>query len=121
MIKNKFGRIIFISSIGALEGGTRQAHYAASKAAANSFIRSLGKEYGKYGITANSLVVGLVKSPMLEKEVKDDSIKVKISRIPLQRMGNPEEISHICYMLCNELGGYINCQSINVDGGYLPT
>ena len=121
MIKNKFGRILFISSIGCLEGGTRQAHYAAGKAAGNSLIRSFGKEYGQYGITSNSLVVGLVKSPMLKKEIEDNSINSKLSKIPVKRMGSPEEIAHVCYMLCHELGGFINCQSINIDGGYLPT
>ena len=121
MKKNKFGRFIFISSVGSIEGGTRQAHYAAAKAATNSYVRSLGKEYGRFGITANSLLVGLVKTPMIINEIKDGTLKDKIDKIPLKRIGKPEEIAFICSMLCHPLGGFVNSQSINVDGGYIPT
>ena len=58
---------------------------------------------------------------MIKNEIKDGSLKSKIDKIPLKRMGKPEEIAFICSMLSNPLGGFINAQSINIDGGYFPT
>jgi len=121
MINRKFGRIIFISSVGAIEGGTRQAHYAASKAAGSSYIRSLGKKFGSFGVTANSIVVGLIDTPMISNEIADKSINTKLERIAVNRLGHPEEVVHICMMLAEGLGGFVNCQSIHVDGGYIAT
>jgi 3-oxoacyl-[acyl-carrier protein] reductase len=121
MIDRNFGRIIFISSVGSIEGGTRQAHYAASKAAGSSYIRSLGKKFGLYGITANSIIVGLIDTPMISSEISDKSINTKINKIAVNRLGHPDEVGHICMMLAADLGGFVNCQSIHVDGGYIAT
>ena len=117
MMQNKFGRIIFISSIGGQWGGVNQVHYAASKAALINLSRSLSKLYSKFGVLSNSIAVGLVKTKMSKKEILKNK-KIKLN-IPMQRFGEKEEIADAVSFLCSKKSSYITGQTINLNGGML--
>ena len=117
MAQNKFGRIIFISSIGGQWGGVNQVHYAASKAALINLSKSLSKLYSKFGVLSNSIAVGIVKTKMSEKEILKNK-KIMLN-IPMQRFGEKEEIADTVSFLCSKKSSYITGQTINLNGGML--
>lgn len=117
MIKNKFGKIIFISSIGGQWGGINQVHYAASKAALINLSKSLSKLYSKFGILSNCVAVGLVKTDMSKNEIIiNKNIKLNI---PINRFGTKKEIAETVYFLSSNKSTYITGQTINLNGGML--
>lgn len=117
MIKNKFGKIIFISSIGGQWGGVNQVHYAASKAALINLSKSLSKLYSKFGILSNCVAVGLVKTDMSKNEIIINK-NVKL-HIPMNRYGTKKEIAETVYFLSSNKSTYITGQTINLNGGML--
>ena len=117
MIKNKWGRIINITSIGGQWGGFNQVHYAASKAGLINFTQSLAKIYSHEGITTNAVAIGLAKTDMSGDELDSDEGKKKVDSIPIGRIGTIEEIANTVSFLCSEKASYITGQTINVNGG----
>ncbi len=117
MKKKKFGRIIFISSIGGQWGGINQVHYAASKAAIINLSKSLSKLYSEFGVLSNSIAVGLVKTDMSSKEILNNR-KIK-TNIPMKRYGYKREIANTVSFLCSDESSYITGQTINLNGGML--
>ncbi|RLA82935.1 MAG: 3-oxoacyl-ACP reductase [Epsilonproteobacteria bacterium] len=117
MIKNKWGRIINITSIGGQWGGFNQVHYAASKAALISFTQSIAKIYSKDGITSNAISPGLVSTDMSESELNTYLGKEKVKNIPIGRLGTKDEIASIAYFLASSESSYITGQTINANGG----
>jgi len=117
MIKQKWGRIINISSIGGQWGGFNQVHYAAAKAGLINLTKSLAKLHSKYGITANAVSPGLVLTDMSKNELNTSSGKKKVANIPLGRIACPEEIASVVAFLCSDGASYITGQTINVNGG----
>ena len=116
MMKNKFGRIINITSIVGLTGNTGQANYAASKAGLIGMTKSIAKEVASRGITANCIAPGWIETSMTEKlseEVKSEFL----SHIPLGRIGSPDDIANAVIFLASDEAGYITGQTITVDGG----
>ena len=120
MIKNKWGRIVNIASIGGQWGGRNQIHYAASKAGLINLTISLAKLYSKKGITINAVSPGLVKTEMIANELKTISGKNKIKQIPIGRIANTDEVANIVNFLCSDEASYITGQTINVNGGMYP-
>jgi len=116
MMKNRWGRVIFISSLSGRIGQIGQSSYAASKSALVGLSRSLAKEYASRNITVNVVAPGAVKTEMLEK-LSDDQISEYIQSIPLGRLGEPEEIGEIIAFLSSEQAAYITGSVIPVDGG----
>ena len=119
MIKEKWGRIINITSIGGQWGGFNQVHYAASKAALINFTQSIAKIYSKDGITSNAIAIGLVKTDMSGPELESEEGKKKIENIPIGRVATVEEIANTVKFLCSNEASYITGQTINVNGGML--
>ncbi len=117
MLKNKWGRIINITSIGGQWGGFNQVHYAASKAGLINFTQSLAKIYSHEGITTNAVAIGLAKTDMSGDELDSDEGKKKVDGIPIGRIGTIEEIANAVSFLCSEEASYITGQTINVNGG----
>ena len=117
MIKNNWGRIINITSIGGQWGGLNQVHYAASKAALINFTQSIAKIYSKDGITSNAISPGLVATDMSENELNTQAGKEKVKNIPIGRLGTKEEIASIAYFLSSNKSSYITGQTINANGG----
>ena len=116
MAKNKFGRIINISSVVGLTGNAGQANYSASKAGIIGFTKSIAREYASRGITANVIAPGFIETSMteiLKPEIKSDILKT----IPAGRIGNPEEVAKAVIFFANESSSYITGQVLAVDGG----
>ena len=118
MIKNKEGRIINISSISGLMGNPGQVNYSSSKAALNGFTRSLAKEVGSRNITVNNVAPGFIDTDMTSY-LQEDAKKEIINTIPLQRLGNVDDVSKLVYFLASDEASYITGQTISVDGGLL--
>ena len=116
MMKNKWGRIVFISSVVGLSGNQGQANYAASKAGLIGLAKSISKEMGSRNITSNVVAPGYIETDMTS--FLDDQNKVDIiEQLSIKRIGKPEDISNIVSFLCNDESEYITGQVIPVDGG----
>jgi 3-oxoacyl-[acyl-carrier protein] reductase len=116
MMKNKFGRIINITSIVGLTGNAGQANYAASKAGLIGMTKSIAKEVASRGITANCIAPGWIESSMTD--VLADEVKNKfLSQIPIGTIGSPYDIANTVIFLASNEASYITGQTITVDGG----
>ena len=116
MLKQRYGKIISISSIVGLIGNIGQANYAASKAGIMGLTKSVAKELGSRGITANAIAPGYIKTVMTDK--LPDKIKEKmLNNIPLKKFGEIEDVANLVDFLVSEKAGYITGQVINIDGG----
>lgn len=116
MMKNRYGRIINMSSIIGVIGGAGQANYAASKGGMIAMTKSIAAEVASRGITANAIAPGFIKTPMtdvLPEELK----KTYLSQIPAGRFGEPEDIANACVFLASEEASYINGQVLHINGG----
>ena len=116
MMKNKFGRIINITSIVGLTGNPGQANYAASKAGLIGMTQSIAKEVGSRGITVNCIAPGWIDTEMTE-ELPENSKRDLLDRIPIGKIGKPENIAHTAVFLASDEASYITGQTITVDGG----
>ena len=116
MIKNKYGRIINISSIIGLNGNIGQINYSAAKAGLLGLTKSLSKEVGSRNITVNSIAPGFIKTDMTQG--LDNSNKDKfLEDIALKRFGETEDVAHLVTFLASNKASYITGQTINIDGG----
>ena len=116
MMKNKWGRIVFISSVVGLSGNQGQANYAASKAGLIGLAKSISKEMGSRNITSNVVAPGYIETDMTS--FLDDQNKENImEQLSIKRIGKPEDISNVVSFLCNDESEYITGQVIPVDGG----
>ena len=116
MLKNKWGRIINISSASASIGNRGQSNYAAAKAGVEAFTKSLAKEVGKRDITINSVAPGFISTDMT---TQNDGVNAEylVKEIPLGRFGEPEEVAELVNFLCSESASYITGQTIHINGG----
>ncbi len=116
MLRARWGRLIFISSVVGLSGGAGQANYAASKAGLVGLARSITRELGTRNITANVVAPGYVETDMtagLSEELKQQYLK----QIPAGRFAQPEEIAGVVTWLAGDSAGYVSGAVIPVDGG----
>ncbi|MCX6737943.1 MAG: SDR family NAD(P)-dependent oxidoreductase [Candidatus Parcubacteria bacterium] len=125
MIKQKSGRIINIASIAAGQIGVGFAgltHYGASKGGIVAFTESLALELAPYNITVNAIAPGAIDTPMAAASKTDSKVlEASMARIPLRRMGKPEEISSLVVFLASDEASYITGDMIVADGGYVST
>ena len=116
MVKNKFGRIINISSVAGLMGNSGQVNYSSSKSAIIGFSRSLAKELGSRNITSNVVAPGFIETDMTT--FLNDEEKIEVSKnIPMKRFGNVDDVAKCILFLASDEANYITGQSISVDGG----
>jgi 3-oxoacyl-[acyl-carrier protein] reductase len=116
MMKERFGRIINITSVVALSGNAGQVNYAAAKAGIIGFTKSLAREVGSRGITVNAVAPGYIATDMTG--VLDEAQqKELLSRVVLGRLGKPEEVAEAVAFLASESADYITGETINVNGG----
>ena len=116
MLRNRWGRMIFISSVVGLSGGPGQVNYAASKAGLVGMARSIARELGSRKITANVVAPGYVSTDMTE-ELPEERKKEILGQVPLSRMADPEEVAGAVRWLASDEAGYITGAVIPVDGG----
>ena len=116
MMKQRFGRIINITSVSGVAGNAGQANYSASKAGLIGLTKSVAKELASRNVTANAIAPGFVKTEMTEvlsDEVKENAKK----QIPLGRFAEPEDIANAALFLASDMASYITGQVLLVDGG----
>ena len=116
MVKNRWGRIINISSTSAVLGNKGQANYAAAKAGIEAMSRSLARELGSRNINVNCVAPGFIETDMT-KEISEGNEEFLASQIPLGRLGKPNEIAEVVNFLASDQANYITGQTIHVNGG----
>ncbi len=116
MLKQRYGRIINISSVVGLRGNAGQVNYAASKAGLIGMTKSLAKELASRNITVNALAPGMIETKMSE-QMNDAAKKAMLERIPAGRIGRPEDVANAAAFLASEESSYITGQVLCVDGG----
>jgi 3-oxoacyl-(acyl-carrier-protein) reductase len=116
MIRGKFGRIIFLSSVVGMMGSAGQVNYAASKSGLVGMARSLARELGSRGITANVVAPGFIETDMTAA-LGDDLIKKYAEQIPLGRFGSVDDVAGTIEFLVSDAASYITGALIPVDGG----
>ena len=124
MSAEKYGRIVNLSSSSAL-GNRGQANYSAAKAGLQGFTKTLAIELGRFGVTANAVAPGFIQTDMTAATAErigvpfEDFIKHSAAQIPVQRVGQPEDIAATISFLCSEEAGFVSGQVIYVAGGPL--
>ena len=118
MMKARYGRIIQIGSIVGASGNPGQANYAAAKAAIVGFTKSLAQEVGSRNITVNCVAPGFIDTDMT-RALPDAQREALLSRIPLGRLGAPEEVAHAVAFLASPRAAYITGATLHVNGGML--
>lgn len=116
MLKAKTGKIINISSVVGLTGNAGQVNYSASKSGMIGFTKSLAQEVATRGITVNCIAPGFIETQMtgVLTDVQKEGI---LKKIPMGRMGTPEEIAHAALFLASDMSNYMTGQVLTVDGG----
>ncbi|MDB2150912.1 3-oxoacyl-[acyl-carrier-protein] reductase [Clostridium butyricum] len=118
MVRQKYGKIINLSSVVGISGNAGQVNYSASKAGVIGMTKSLAKEVGSRGINVNAVAPGFIETDMTD--VLGDKYKDEIKKnIPLKKLGKPEDVANVVAFLASENSDYITGQVIHVDGGML--
>jgi len=114
-----FGRLVATSSLASLYGTARNEHYAGTKAAINALCRALAVELARYGVTANAILPGWIRSDMTARALADDKfVGAVLPRIPVRRFGEPSDFGGIAVYLMSKASSYHTADCLVIDGGY---
>ena len=114
LARQRWGRVINLSSIAGINGNAGQVNYSASKAGLIGMTKSAAREFAGRGITVNAIAPGFVETDMTEKFASDKNV---MKRIPVGRMGRPDEIASLALFLASDAAAYITGEVIRIDGG----
>ena len=117
MLRNRWGRIVNMSSVVGITGNPGQANYAAAKAGLIGFTKAIAKEVGSRGITVNAVAPGYVRTELTGKSLTDEMVAELVRFTPLQREGTPEDVAAAVAFLCSPGAGFITAHTLVVDGG----
>ena len=116
MMKQRFGRIVSITSVVGASGNPGQANYAAAKAGVAGMTRALARELGSRGITVNCVAPGFIETDMTSV-LPEEQQKALNAQIPLGHMGKPQDVAHAVAYLASQEAGYVTGQELHVNGG----
>ncbi len=116
MLKARWGRIISISSVVGATGNPGQVNYSAAKAGLEGFTKSLAQEVGSREITVNAVAPGFIDTDMT-RGLPEEQRTILLQKIPLQRLGQPEDIANAVTFLASDAASYITGQTLHVNGG----
>jgi len=116
MTKARWGRVVNITSVVGSMGNMGQSNYAATKAGAEGFSRSLARELGSRSITVNCVAPGFIDTDMT-RELSQEQRQLMLNQIPLSRLGESTEIAALVGFLCSDLAGYITGETVHINGG----
>ena len=116
MMKNRWGRIINVGSVVGSMGNSGQSNYSASKSGIQGFSRALAREVGSRNITVNTVAPGFIETDMTS-QLPEEGKKIMLEKIPLGRVGSPQEIACVVKFLASSSGDYITGETIHVNGG----
>jgi 3-oxoacyl-[acyl-carrier protein] reductase len=119
MMRQEWGRIINIASVSGIVGNIGQSNYAASKGGLIAFTKSVAREMGSRNITVNAVAPGYIITGMTDK-LPSERKEAILSMIPLQRLGQPDDVAELVAFLASDRAGYITGQAITIDGGLFP-
>ncbi|WP_214659045.1 SDR family NAD(P)-dependent oxidoreductase [Candidatus Formimonas warabiya] len=117
MVKQKYGRIIFITSGQGLRGVPLMAHYSGAKGGLIALARAMAAELGPYGITVNTIAAGLTTTDMVNNNLPPQLLEAVAQNVPVKRLAVPEEYNGAAILLASEDGSYITGETLAVDGG----
>ncbi|MDR6224245.1 elongation factor P 5-aminopentanone reductase [Desmospora profundinema] len=120
MVRNRFGRMILLSSIWGESGGSGEVLYSAAKGAINGMVRALGKETAPSGVTVNAVAPGAIQTDMLDGQLTAEEKRALVEEIPAGRLGHPAEVASMVCWLCGPDAGYITSQVLHINGGWAP-
>ncbi|MFC0282662.1 SDR family NAD(P)-dependent oxidoreductase [Camelimonas abortus] len=114
-----FGRLVPTSSLASISGTARNEHYAATKASLNALVRALAVELARYGITANAILPGWIRSDMTQGIMSNEKfLNNVLPRIPMRRFGEPSDFGGIAVYLMSAASSYHTADTLLIDGGY---
>lgn len=116
MMKQRFGRIVNVTSVVGASGNAGQANYAAAKAGVAGMTRALARELGSRNVTVNCVAPGFIATDMTEA-LPEAQKAALLAQIPLARLGRPQEVAHAVAFLASELAGYVTGAELHVNGG----
>lgn len=116
MMKQRFGRIIAISSVVGTTGNSGQANYSAAKAGLGGFVRSVARELGSRGVTANLIAPGFIETDMTDVLTEEQKAAM-LSQVPSGTLGKPADIAAAAVYLASPAGGYITGETLHINGG----
>ncbi|PTM58927.1 elongation factor P 5-aminopentanone reductase [Desmospora activa] len=118
MVRNRYGRIIILSSVWGESGGAGEVLYSTAKGALNGLVRSLGKETAPSGITVNAVAPGAIRTEMLDQQLTTVEQHALATDIPVGRLGEPAEVASLVRWLCERQAAYVTGQVFHIDGGW---
>ncbi len=120
MIRERFGRIINISSVLGINGASYEAIYSSAKGGLIALTRSLAQEVGPSGITVNAVAPGPILTDMLQGELDESELAELCREIPVGRIGSPQDVAAACVFLLGRGASFINGHILSLDGGWKP-